>query len=201
MTGIFLSRSVKIYPATLQTYPLNHESLCDVYRSARVSTLVYCHSIHRNKSNNYKKQILTFSFEISPDEGKYWPQYELSLSMSIHPAVCHTNVEAGNIPKCVQTSRVARPSKRALHFDWCPTRTQLGTGAPTRSAVELVLCLVPLHWTIPLNHIEAETKWPTFLQTTFPNAFSWMKFFKFQTKFDWNMSHTVELIICQHWFS
>ena len=37
-------------------------------------------------------------------------------------------------------------------------------------------------------------------QTTFSNAFSWMKMFEFRLKFHWSLFPRVELTILQHWF-
>ena len=37
-------------------------------------------------------------------------------------------------------------------------------------------------------------------QTTFSNAFSWMKMFKFQLKFHWSLFLRFQLTIFQHWF-
>ena len=37
-------------------------------------------------------------------------------------------------------------------------------------------------------------------QTTFSNAFSWMKSFVFRLKFHWSLFLKVQLIISQHWF-
>ena len=37
-------------------------------------------------------------------------------------------------------------------------------------------------------------------QTTFPNAFSWMKMYEFQLRFHWNLFPRVQLAIFQHWF-
>ena len=37
-------------------------------------------------------------------------------------------------------------------------------------------------------------------QTTFSNAFSWMKMFEFRLKFHWNMFLRVQSTIFQHWF-
>ena len=37
------------------------------------------------------------------------------------------------------------------------------------------------------------TKWPTFLQTTFSNGFSWMKMVAFWFKFNWNLFPRVQL--------
>ena len=38
------------------------------------------------------------------------------------------------------------------------------------------------------------------LQTTFWNAFSWMKMYEFQLKFHWSWFVRVQLTIYQHWF-
>ena len=43
-------------------------------------------------------------------------------------------------------------------------------------------------------------KMATIFQTTFSNAFSWMKMFKFRLKFQWSMFPRVQLTIFQHWF-
>ena len=37
-------------------------------------------------------------------------------------------------------------------------------------------------------------------QTTFSNAFSWMKFSVFLFEFIWNIFPGIQLSICQHWF-
>ena len=37
-------------------------------------------------------------------------------------------------------------------------------------------------------------------QTTFSNAFSWMKMFKFLLRFHWSLFPRVQLTIFQHWF-
>ena len=37
-------------------------------------------------------------------------------------------------------------------------------------------------------------------QTTFSNAFSWMKMFEFWLNFHWRLFWKVQLTICQHWF-
>ena len=37
-------------------------------------------------------------------------------------------------------------------------------------------------------------------QTTFSNAFSWMKMFEYRLKFHWNLFIRVQLTIFQHWF-
>ena len=43
-------------------------------------------------------------------------------------------------------------------------------------------------------------KMATIFQTTFWNAFSWMKMFEYRLKFHWNLFLRVQLIIFQHWF-
>ena len=48
--------------------------------------------------------------------------------------------------------------------------------------------------------MEAETRWPSFLQTTFSNAFSWMKSFVFWFEFHWSLFLKVQLTISQCWF-
>ena len=37
-------------------------------------------------------------------------------------------------------------------------------------------------------------------QTTFSNAFSWMKMLELRLKFHWSLFPRVQLTICQHWF-
>ena len=43
-------------------------------------------------------------------------------------------------------------------------------------------------------------KMAAIFQTTFSNAFSWMKMFKFRLRFHWSLFPRVQLIILQHWF-
>ena len=43
-------------------------------------------------------------------------------------------------------------------------------------------------------------KMAVIFQTTFSNAFSWMKTFEFRLRFDWNLFLRFELTIFQHWF-
>ena len=50
-------------------------------------------------------------------------------------------------------------------------------------------------------HIEAETRcMAAIFQTTFSNAFSWMKMFKFRLRCHWTLFPSVQLTIFQHWF-
>ena len=44
------------------------------------------------------------------------------------------------------------------------------------------------------------TKWPPFWQTTYSNAFSWMKMIELQFEFHWNLFPGVQLTISQYWF-
>ena len=50
-----------------------------------------------------------------------------------------------------------------------------------------------------LTHLPWD-KMATISQTTFSNAFSWMKSFVFQVNFHWNLFLRVQLTISQHWF-
>ena len=56
--------------------------------------------------------------------------------------------------------------------------------------------IVPHHW---LTHWGRD-KMVAIFQTTFSNAFSWMKMFKFRLKFHWSLFPRVQLTIFQHWF-
>ena len=49
-----------------------------------------------------------------------------------------------------------------------------------------------LHW--------GRGKMANIFQTTFSNAFSWMKIFEFRIKFDWNFFLKIQLTKSQHWF-
>ena len=54
-------------------------------------------------------------------------------------------------------------------------------------------------------HLEFLTHWgrgkmDAIFQTTFSNAFSWMKMFKFRLRFHWNLFPRVQLTLFQHWF-
>ena len=57
-------------------------------------------------------------------------------------------------------------------------------------------CGLPLYW---LTHWGRDTM-DAISQTTFSNAFSWMKMFEFRSKFHWSLFLRVQLIIFQHWF-
>ena len=58
-------------------------------------------------------------------------------------------------------------------------------------------------WKIPvickLTHWGRD-KMDASFQTTFSNAFSWMKMFEFRLKFHWSLFLGVKLTIFQHWF-
>ena len=49
-----------------------------------------------------------------------------------------------------------------------------------------------MHW--------GQDKMVSILQTTFSNAFSWMKMLELRLKFHWSLFSMVQLIISQHWF-
>ena len=43
-------------------------------------------------------------------------------------------------------------------------------------------------------------KMAAIFQTTFSNAFSWVKMYEFRLRFHWSLFPRVQLTICQHWF-
>ena len=51
-----------------------------------------------------------------------------------------------------------------------------------------------------INSSPPWTKWLPFWQTTFSNAFSWMKMIEFKFNFHWNLFRGAQLTIIQHWF-
>ena len=55
-----------------------------------------------------------------------------------------------------------------------------------------------LHW-LTLTHWGRD-KMAAIFQTTFSNAFSWMKMYQFRLKFHWSLFLRVQLIIFHHWF-
>ena len=57
-------------------------------------------------------------------------------------------------------------------------------------------------WESGGNHLThwGRDKMEAISQTTFSNAFSWMKMFEYWLKFHWNLFLRVQLIIFQHWF-
>ena len=60
--------------------------------------------------------------------------------------------------------------------------------------------LAPYIWFSPsLPHLPLD-KMAAILQTTFSNAFSWMKNFVFRFEFPWSSSLMVQLAMSQHWF-
>ena len=50
------------------------------------------------------------------------------------------------------------------------------------------------------SHIDAETKWRQISLTTFSNAFSWKKIYKFRLRFYWSLFPRVQSTIFPHWF-
>ena len=52
-------------------------------------------------------------------------------------------------------------------------------------------CIVLTHW--------GRDKMAATFQTTFSNAFSWMKMYEFQLRFHWSLFLRVQLTIFQHW--
>ena len=59
----------------------------------------------------------------------------------------------------------------------------------------LLACVI----TVTLTHWGRDTM-DAISQTTFANAFSWMKMFKFLLKFHWSLFLRAQLTIFQHWF-
>ena len=51
----------------------------------------------------------------------------------------------------------------------------------------------------PLTHWGRD-KMAVIFQTTFSNAFSWIKMFKFRLRFHWSLFPGIQLTIFQHWF-
>ena len=64
----------------------------------------------------------------------------------------------------------------------------IGTGGCWRDCIIVFLT----HW--------GRDKMAAIFQTTFSNAFYWMKMFKFRLRFHWSLFPRVQLTIFQHWF-
>ena len=56
----------------------------------------------------------------------------------------------------------------------------------------------------PCHHIDltlwGRDKMDAISQTTYSNAFSWMKMYEFRLKFHWSLFPWIQLTIFQHWF-
>ena len=52
---------------------------------------------------------------------------------------------------------------------------------------------------VELTHWSRD-KMAAIFQTTISNAFSWMRMYKFRSRFHWSLLQTVPLILFQHWF-
>ena len=76
----------------------------------------------------------------------------------------------------------------------CPTSIQY--------AALVILCEdnLLMFGAFPIKTHWGPVKIAAIFQTTFPDAFSWMKMFKFRLKFHWRLFPRVELTIFQHWF-
>ena len=68
------------------------------------------------------------------------------------------------------------------------------SGCDFNSAVFILFCLVIL-----INSLKPR-KMAAVSQTTFSNAFSWLKMFEFRLRFHWSLLLRVQLTIIQHWF-
>ena len=67
---------------------------------------------------------------------------------------------------------------------------------------QLSMCykeVIPVGIHEPLTHWGRDNMAAIF-QTTFSNAFSWLKMFEFRLQFHWNLFPRVKLTIFQHWF-
>ena len=63
---------------------------------------------------------------------------------------------------------------------------------PTLGQPTLLPGITVTHW--------GRNKMAAIFQTTFWNAFSWMKIYQFRWRFHWNLFPRVQLTIFQHWF-
>ena len=70
----------------------------------------------------------------------------------------------------------------------------------TKEMCELLSDSYPFHDNSPYLTHWGRDKMAAISQTTFSNAFSWMKMFKFRLRFHWSLFPRVQLTIFQHWF-
>ena len=75
-----------------------------------------------------------------------------------------------------------------------PLSNPIRMGLGTRTA------RVDIHIIKPGLTYWGRVKMAVVFQTTFSNAFSWMKMYEFQLKFHWILFPRVQLTIFQHWF-
>ena len=94
-----------------------------------------------------------------------------------------SNVSINNIPALVQIMAWRRPGDT-------PLSEPMMVNLPTHGLNELTEWLTHWGW----------DKMPTVSQTTYSNAFSWMKMYEFRLRFHWCLFLTFQLILFQHWF-
>ena len=99
-------------------------------------------------------------------------------------------------------------------FSWNVFSTKISLDGPINNIPALVH-LIAWHWSshcwldywckyasLGLNDLThwGRDKMAAVSQTTFSNAFSWMKIFEFRLKFHWSLFLRVQSTIFQHWF-
>ena len=75
----------------------------------------------------------------------------------------------------------------------------------SKSSTDTVMSKFRFHEFTRQTLIEGLTHWgwdkmDAIFQTTFSNAFSWMKIYEFRLSFHWSLFLSVQLTIFQHWF-
>ena len=90
-------------------------------------------------------------------------------------------------------------NKECIIHIWCVPLISVKQNIVINVLQQCVLLRCPkllIHW---LTHWGRD-KIDTILQTTFSNAFSWMKMYEFCLLFRWSLFLSFELTIFQHWF-
>ena len=153
-------------------------------------------------------------FKPSSSKLPYVSHYSVSQSINLQPIMhgqCQVNANWDNINQiCIRRYNIFR-SRETMLVDCLNLKFN-----PTNSWFLMVIFLsgYPQYtvynsiWTVPGNigcRIWDLTHWgrdkkDAISQTTFSNAFSWMKMFEYRLKFHWNLFLRVKLTIFQHWF-
>ena len=123
----------------------------------------------------------TFSTVTGGSPHKRWVMWSLMFTMLLARSSCWTNSAiASDLTQDVLTFKWCSHECSRYGYNWL-----LATQQEKHSSWST-------HW--------GRDKMAAIFQTTFSNAFPWMKMYEFRSKFHWILFPGVQLTIFQHWF-
>ena len=134
-----------------------------------------------------------------------WWRHQMETFSALLALCAGNSPVSGEFPAQRPVTRSFDVSLICIWINGCENSREAGDLRSCHTHYEVIVMITWIVIIITWPNFSVLTHWgrdkmAAIFQTTFSNAFSWMKMYKFRVRFHWNLFPRVQLTISQHWF-